>query len=290
MSLTSNVAGAPQDLEALGTRLRERERAVKQQRRLGRIALQIGALILVFGSWELVGRLRLVNPLFISTPSAIAVAFFHELFGGPLLRQLGVTMVETIVGFTIAAVAGILSALILHQARILQQAFQPFIAAVNSMPRLALAPLFVLWFGISSPSRIALVVSITYFVIVYNTYAGLQAANRDHLLLAKVLGAGRVQVFRIFMLPAATPALVAGIQLGLQSAFVGAIIGEMLSGGTGLGAQVNIYLTEYATDKVFADLLLMAIVSAALGVGVGAIEKWALSWRQLEYREMEGNG
>lgn len=290
MSLTSEIAGTPQDVEALGYRLRQRERQVRRQRRVGRIALQVGALIVVFGSWELVSDLELLNPLFISKPSAIAVAFVHELFGGPLLPNLAVTMLETVVGFSIAAAAGILSGLILHQVRILQQAFQPLIAAVNSMPRLALAPLFVLWFGINSGSRIALVISITYFIIVYNTYAGLQAANRDHLMLAKVLGAGRVRVFRTFMLPAAIPAIVAGIQLGLQSAFVGAIIGEMLSGGSGLGAQVNVYLTQYATEKVFADLVLMAIVSATIATGVGAIEKWALSWRRLEYREMEGNG
>src|SRR5262249_31092710 len=131
---------------------------------------------------------------------------------------------------------------------------------------------------------IALVVTMVFFVVLLNTYAGFAAADRDHLMLAKVLGASRWKRFFSFLFPSAIPAIFVGLQLGLTYSFMGAVIGEIITGGSGLGALIATYSAAYDSAKVFADLLLMAIVATALSGLIKAVEFRLLGWRRHELR------
>ncbi|KXF50002.1 hypothetical protein AXA44_22015 [Rhodococcus sp. SC4] len=246
--------------------------------------LQVGVLTLIVVAWEFIVNAGVMQELYVSKPSAIVDAFRDGMLSGALLTDLKVTLYETLVGFALATVAGIVVGLILYQVPLLNAVFRPFFTAFNNLPRLALAPLFVLWFGLGSASKIVLVLSLCFFIVMFNTYAGLQNANRDHLLLAKTLGAKRMTLFRKFVLPSAVPTIFAGLQLALTYAFLSAVVGEMLSGSTGLGASMQLSLTSYRTADFFAALILLVIVATTFSGIMRIIERKQLHWKSYEMR------
>jgi NitT/TauT family transport system permease protein len=247
-------------------------------------SLRILALIVVLGGWQFSAATRLLNPLFVSEPSSVVLAFLKDLDKGTLLTPLGATLYETLVGFLIGSLIGNVLAFLLYELPIVEKAMHPFLTAVNNLPRFALAPLLVLWFGLGSVSRIALVVSLVFFIAFLNTYTGLRSAERDHLLLGATLGASRVQMQRLFIIPSALPSVFAGLQLSLTYSFLTAVVAEMLSGGAGVGAQLVITASSYEMDQFFAFLLALVIVSTVLAAIMRMIEAKVLSWRTIELR------
>jgi NitT/TauT family transport system permease protein len=250
-------------------------------------SLRLLALVLLFGSWELSARVGWVKPLFTSQPSAIFPALWTSLRGNLVLVDLPVSLYEMLAGFLIGSALGIGVGLVLHEFPLANEVLQPFLTAFNSMPRIALAPLFVLWFGLGPASKIVLVVSLVFFIVLVNTTAGLKASDRDYLLLARTLGAGRWTTFRKFVFPAATPTIFAGLQLGLVYSLLGTIAGEMLGGTGGVGARMAVAVNTFHTDEFFAALLFLVILSTALGTLVRRLELWLLHWRFVEMRGLE---
>jgi NitT/TauT family transport system permease protein len=257
-------------------------------RRTAVITLQILVLVLVLGSWQLVSDLDIGNPLFTSAPTKIAKALWTGLTHGDTLVNLGTTLFETIVGFVVSVVIGTVFGVLFYGVPFLQEVFRPYVAALNSLPRLALTPLFILWFGIGSGGRIALIITITSFIVLVNTLAGLQNASRDHLLLARTVGAGPVQTFTKFMLPSAAPAIFAGLQLGLTFSFLGAVIAELISGGSGLGAEISSDQSNFDTAGMFADLFLIGVVAAVLAGLMRLAERYLMAWREVDLRGFSG--
>lgn len=252
------------------------------QSRVGRALGHLLVFVIFVAAWQLIVALGWVDPHYLSAPTDIAKAFVRGLGSSTLLVALGVTLFETLVGFLLAAIAGGVFGLLLYQFPTLNRLATPYITAFNSLPRLALAPLFVVWFGFDSTSRIAVVVSLVFFIVTLNTFAGLQNADSDHLLLATTLGATRRQLFRTFILPSAVPTIFAGLQLGLTYAFLGAVVSEMLSGSSGLGAQLTITLSTFQTPDFFATLLLLVIVATAISLAVRRLERRILRWQHFE--------
>jgi NitT/TauT family transport system permease protein len=246
------------------------------------LVIEIVVLAVVLGSWQLCAETGALNPIFISDPSSIASAFYTSIASGSLFSPLGTTLYETLVGFGIGVAIGNVLALLLHEIPILERALQPFLTALNNLPRFALAPLFVLWFGLGSMSRILLVVSLVFFIGFVNTYAGLQNASRDHLLLGATLGVRRFELFRLFILPSALPSIFAGLQLGLTYSFLTAVVAEMLSGGSGIGAQLVTTAASYEMASFFAFLVALVIVATGLSVIMRGLESQLLRWRKVE--------
>jgi NitT/TauT family transport system permease protein len=261
-------------------------RQARARRRALSLSLQLATILVLAVVWQLMANAGWVNPLFTSKPTAIVSAFYNGFADGSFWSPLSTTLFETLVGFGISVVLGVSFALVSYWIPLLHEATSGLVTAANNLPRLALAPLFVLWFGIGAESRIVLVVSLSFFVVLINTYAGLQNADRDHLLLARVLGAGRWKTFVAFILPAATATIFAGLRLALAFAFVGAVIGEIIMGGTGLGAQLVIFQDAYRTADVMALLAVMAIVATAMTALVGLLERRLLRWREYEFRSL----
>jgi NitT/TauT family transport system permease protein len=215
-------------------------------------------------------------------------ALVSGLTDGSLLSGLGTTLTETVIGFAIASVAGLLVAIAFYFWPLAERVFRPYMIAANNMPRLALTSLFVLWLGVGTWSHIVLVITMVFFVVLMNSYVGFTSTSRDNLILAKVLGASRIQLFTRFLLPGAVPGIFVGLQLGLTYSFMGAVIGEIITGGTGLGALISTYQATFDTAKVFADLLLMAIVATILSTLIRAVEVRLLGWRRHELRGLSG--
>ncbi|PRZ43976.1 NitT/TauT family transport system permease protein [Antricoccus suffuscus] len=282
----TSSAATPDDRPTPTRSFTKPRRRLHEQRRIV-FPLQIAVFVLIVAVWEIAARTGIVEELYVSKPSSIAAAFWHSMISGELVGELGTTLYETLVGFAIAAILGIGAGLLMYQIPLLNAVVQPYLTAFNNLPRLALAPLFVLWFGLASMSKIVLVVSLCFFIVTFNTYAGLQNANRDHLLLAKTLGAKRFTLFRKFVLPSAVPTTFAGLQLALTYAFLSAVVGEMLSGSSGLGAVLQLALTSYRTEDFFATLLLLVVVATIFSGVMRLVERRILRWKQYELQGVE---
>lgn len=251
--------------------------------------LQLLAAVALFGSWEIMASTGLINADFTSQPSAFVKAFANGFASGEYWPMLGMTLYEVFVGFGIAVVLGLVAGFFLAESKLLDTVARPFLTGFNNIPRIALAPLFVLWFGLGPLSRIVLVVSMAFFIVAFSTKAGMQAANRDHLLLAKTLGASRFARFRKFILPAALPATFAGIQLALTYSFMGAVAGEMLSGNQGVGGYLALSMNTFATDEFFGAMLALVIVSLFFSAMLDLTERRLLKWRLIEMRGLDGH-
>src|SRR5262249_5458049 len=214
------------------------------------------ALVAAFVAiWKLAGATGTFNPIFIGTPEGTFRQFFLQFLNYRVLAtDLGYTVVETLFGFAIGSISGMLAAVMLFRSPAARRAVAPLVVAANSLPRVALAPLFVLWFGLGVASKVALVVSLVFFVMLTTTLAGLTQPNRDHELLARSLGASRRQHILYFVVPAAVPTIVAGLELSLTYSFLGAVAGEIVGGSNGIGVRLTAYANSFEIDKFLALL------------------------------------
>ncbi|HET9692624.1 MAG TPA: ABC transporter permease [Acidimicrobiales bacterium] len=275
--------------EAVADRGRPSPRRGRARRRSATVLVaQVVVLGVLFGSWQALAATKVLDPNFVSEPSQFFPAFWHGVDGGSLLSLVGTTLYETAVGFVIATVLGLFAGYLLAEFKAIDAVFRPFLTGFNSIPRIALAPLFVLWFGLGSLSRIVLIVSLGFFIVAFNTYAGLQGVNRDHLLLARALGARRAERFFKFVLPSAAPSIFAGIQLALTYAFLGAVVGEMLTGSAGLGGYLALKMGTFDTTDFFGGLLLLIVVALVVSAAFRALETRLLRWKIIELRGTRG--
>ena len=218
--------------------------------------------VIVLGVWEWAGRSGAISPIFFSYPSAIGVALVEGLRGDLITLDARYTVIATIVGFVTASLAGVLVAFGLSQVPYLRKLLSPIFTAFNSLPRVALAPLFVLWFGIGLLSHIVLAASLTFFVVFANTMGGIESVDQDHLLLARLQGATRWQTFRWFIVPSALPSMFVGLELGFIFAMLGTVSGEMIAGEAGFGVRLQRDAGVFNTKGYFATLLVLVLVSA----------------------------
>lgn len=245
---------------------------------LARLAL----LALLLGGWEFAVNRGWVDALFTSKPSAIFQALADHWID--YLQPLSVTMYEAIVGFGVGSAFGIAVAVVVAENFTVDRITRPFLTAFNALPRIAFTPLFVLWFGFGPLSKIVLVFTLVFFIVLASSVAGLKSAARDSLLLAKVLGVNRWQRLWYFRLPGAVPSLFAGLQLGIVYSFLGAIVAEMMGGSGGLGGQLQIAITNYRTDEFFAQVVLLLIVTLLISAILQVVESRILRWRAIELR------
>ncbi|GAC1606411.1 MAG: ABC transporter permease [Acidimicrobiales bacterium] len=259
-------------------------RRKKTTHKVRNASLQLLVFIVLFGSWQLLAGAKIVDPAFTSEPTQFFPSFYHGVFEGKLIPLMGTTLYETFYGFAVATLLGLVAGYLLAEFKIIDTVARPFLTGFNSLPRIALAPLFVLWFGLGSMSRVVLIVSLSFFIVAFNTYAGLQGVNRDHLLLSRSLGASRAERFFKFVLPSATPAIFAGLQLALTYAFLGAVVGEMLSGSQGLGGYLALEMGTFNTTAFFGGLVLLIIVALIVSRLVQMAENRLLRWRAAELR------
>lgn len=241
---------------------------------------QIATLIAIGLLWEYVARNGIVDPLFIGTPSKIIGFFVNELFvTHKLADDMMWTLASTAVAFVLGSAAGIATGLIFVSSSWIEKFCEPFFAALNALPRIALAPLFLLWFGLGIASKIALGFSLTYFIVLSSTVAGARSVDRDFLTLARTLGASPARVFTRITLVSAVPTLFSGLRLGLIYALLGVIAGEIISAQHGLGQQLSYLAGTFQIDGVFAVLLLLALIGSGLTYGMSALESRLIRWR-----------
>jgi NitT/TauT family transport system permease protein len=268
---------APVDTTARAEARRRKRRA--DSRAFGKLlALRLAFLAGVLALWELVVAVGWVEPFWISRPSRVILRIVELLPTQQLYTDAAFTMKSVLIGFLISAVAGIASACLLYKYRTLQKTVDPYILALYSMPRLALAPLFIIWFGVGSASKIALVVSLAYFIFLLNTYSGLVNVNPRLISQVRLMGASDWFIFRRVSLPASVPWLLSGARVALGFSLIGAIVGELIVAEQGLGLRIARASGLFDTTGVFAYLVIVAGLGMLFDQGVRLLEKSLAAW------------
>ena len=241
-------------------------------------ALQIVSVVVVLGVWEWLAAVGVLNPLFFSRPSAIAAFIIEN--AASLLSDALVTFQATVLGFVIGSIAGVAAAFLVASVPLLDRVLQPWISVLMSIPRVALAPLFLLWFGITELSKVALAVSIVFFMVLVSTSAGLKSIPPDLDALGRAFHASPWQRLRTILLPSCVPSIFAGLRLGVVTSILGVVSSEMVASSSGLGQKVVLYGQNFNSAGVFSVLVLLAVITTAMTALVAWSEHRLLRWQR----------
>ena len=230
--------------------------------------------------WEMFGRQ--VNPLFLSYPSAIARASAQVLATGEFQRQALVSLQVFAIGLGAALVLGIALGLLMGRYRLAEYLFDPYVYAFDATPRVALIPILLLWFGLGSPSRVAIVFLSGLFPVLMNTFSGVRTVSSGLVDVGRAYGAHERQLFAKIILPAALPFIMAGVRLAIGRALIGIITAEMFAAVTGLGSLLIRYSSALATDKFFVPVIFLSLLGVILNGAVEKLQKRLAPWKETE--------
>lgn len=247
--------------------------------RLPRWFLMTVLMVLLLGSWQLVTSLKIVSPLILPSPGA---TFTDLLFVGKnlisgtyMLKAFWVTMQEVLWGFVVALGLGVTLGVIVGETSVGERAVMPYIVAIDTMPKLAFAPLFVAWLGFGIGSKVALAAFISVFPIVVGTAAGLHAADENARMLFKSIGASRLQTLIKLKIPTGLPQFFTGLKIASISVVSGAIAGEFLGGGNGFGELIRVAASQLDTPRVFSLIIYLSFL--------GLVMFGVVSWMQYKF-------
>jgi NitT/TauT family transport system permease protein len=249
------------------------ERRSRWQLMLTRLVLAAALL----GLWEY-GTGRWFDPFWFSSPVRIAQHFVIWA-QGDLLEHLIVTLRETFVGYTAGTFAGIMTGALLARMEFLGKVLDPFILAANGIPRIALAPLFIIWFGIGEPSKMVLASLLSFFLCFYATLSGLRSVDPAHIAIARVMGANERQTFLKVVLPAASPWIITAMKVSVPFALVGAIVGEFMAATAGLGYKIQLYTAQFDTTGAVTGIFVLMVVVIVFNTVLNRLEAHVLRWR-----------
>ena len=221
-----------------------------------------------------------LDPFFVSRPSAIALRIGEWIGTGMLWGHLFITLEESLLGLIVGAGLGISVGFGLARAPFVAAVCDPYIKMLNAVPRVVLAPLFLLWLGLGIWSKVALAVTLVFFVMFFSTYQGVRDADRVLIDNVRMLGATERQLVRHVLVPSALTWIFASLQTSLGFAMVGAVVGEYLGATRGLGYVISQAEGTFDTTGVFAGMTVLAVVVVIASAGVTRLERWLLRWKQ----------
>jgi NitT/TauT family transport system permease protein len=246
-------------------------------------ARRVASVILALALWELAAR-AIDNPLFFVSLSDVAMRGVQLWQDGTLQVHIETSLEELAIGLSLGIVAGILIGVVMASATAVEDLFDPWVSMVYSMPIIALAPLFVLWFGIGIASKVAIVFLMSIFPVLINSHVGLKTADKDYIEAARSFGSSPAQIFRKVRFPSAVPFIVSGIRNAISRGLIGVVVAEFFGSQAGLG-----YLIQYSAQTFDTKALFVGVFILAFG-GIGAvevlrrIERWLAPWRTEDER------
>lgn len=273
------VAAGPQDVRS-PHRLTPRQR-VRRHKALV-YGLRIVVLVGVLGFWQLSVQLWF-DPFFYSMPSLIwdklVVWFTEGTAQGSIWLQILTTLQEAVYGFVIGALAGIVLGILLGRARLLAEVLQPYIQALNAVPRIVLSALFIIWFGLGMQSKIATAVVLVFFPVFFNAFQGAREADGNLVNNARILGASRMQVLRSIVVPSATSWILASLHTAFGFALIGAIVGEYAGATRGIGLLISTAQGSFDAAGIYAGMVISTALALGAEVILGGVERKLLRWR-----------
>ncbi|HEY6701637.1 MAG TPA: ABC transporter permease [Pseudolabrys sp.] len=222
---------------------------------------------------------RLVDNFFISNPIDVGTRLAGWVGDGSLFLHLWATVYATVVGFFVGAVGGVVLGIWLGVSPFTSRLLSPYLNALNALPKVALAPLFVLWFGLGLESKIALAAVLVLFLVFLNTYAGVREVDQDLIDGARLMKATRTQLIGKVIIPSAMSWVFAGLKISVPYALIGAVLGEMIAANRGLGYLVQFSGSQFDSAGVFAVLIVIALLAVALNFLVEIMQHRIQQWR-----------
>ncbi len=251
--------------------------------RLGDVAYPAAALVLMLAAWEWGVALLGIGAYLLPPPSLVVRAIGDMAADGSLWANAQVTLVETLGGFAIALAAGIVAGALIAQSRLLERTVYGYIVAIQTLPKIALAPLFVAWFGFGLSSKIGVAALIAFFPILVNVIVGLKSCDAGKIDLMKTLSASRWQIFRFVRLPSALPYIMAGVDVAIVFALTGAIVGEFVGATAGLGYQMVLSNSQMEVPKVYGVLMVLGLLGVLLHGAVELLRRRLLGWMPTDH-------
>jgi len=251
---------------------------------------QLALLVIIFVLWHVLTTPGLVPPLFFADDRQAAFFFGEPLkifariwawFVGDadIYQHLWVTLIETVLAFAFGAAAGLAGGLWLALSPLAGAILEPYVKALNSMPRIILAPIFAVWFGLDIASKVALGVTLVFFIVFFNVYQGVKEVSPVVLANARMLGASRRQLLRSVYLPSATSWVFSSLHTSVGLAFVGAVVGEYLGSARGVGYLIHQAEGVFDINTVMAGILVLTGFALLLDAAVGRIEQRLMKWQ-----------
>jgi NitT/TauT family transport system permease protein len=234
-------------------------------------------LALLLG-WELASD-RLIGSFWVSSPSRIAGYFVTIVRSGELFGHVGVTLLAAVSGYAIGAAAGVIVGFLLAEFPAVARVLDPYIRAFYGIPRIALAPLFIIWFGIGIMSKVVLVVLVVFFLVFASTYAGVKNVDPALVNVVRIFGGDRWDVVRKVTLPASVPWILNGLELSVPYALVGAVTGEFIASSRGLGYLIALHSNLFFTTGAMTGIVLLAATVLVASLFIGRLERRLLRWR-----------
>jgi NitT/TauT family transport system permease protein len=253
-------------------------------RAVWRVARGAGAIVAVLIVWEVIVRVFHVPDYLLPPPTQIFARMVAE--RELLIQYMYVTLAETVLGFALAVSLGVAAAILVTTSERIKDVVMPLIVVTQLVPKVAIAPLILIWFGYGIPSKIVMAFLIAFFPIVIDMIAGLTMVEKELVDLLRSLGASRWKIFVKAQIPNSLPFLFSGMRISITLAIIGAIVGEFVGGSSGLGYLIVVATSQLKTELVFASLVVLTIVGFALFTIVGMAERFFIPWSSRERDEL----
>jgi NitT/TauT family transport system permease protein len=246
--------------------------------RLGIIATQATILVIILAVWQF-GVTDASLPYF-SRPSLVAAKLYELLTHQDIYRHMYVTLTEIALGYALGASFGLVLGFVLGRSSFLSATFEPYIMGLYSIPKIALAPVFIVWLGLGMASKVAVVFIASFFLVFFNTYSGLLSINEEFVRLARLMGASWPQTVVRVILPAAAPQIFLGLRIAVPYAVIGAVIGEYIGASEGLGYFILYASQTYDAPSLFAGIIILVAIVFLANFGLSRLEGRVIRWRK----------
>lgn len=253
-------------------------RSIAARASLGRRLASLALLVVFVGAWQLAAQFW-IKPVWISSPVLVWGRLGQSLSDGSLARNTWATFEETLIGLAVGVVLGIAAGIALARLRNTAKILDPYLMGAYSLPRVALAPFFVLWFGIGLESKALLVASIAFFPVLFNVRQGMESIDPDLADAMRSMRAGPRSMLAQVVMPSVVPWIVSAIKIGIGMALIGAVVGELVGADRGLGWQVGQSINNFDMTGAVLSLIVMALIAMVLYYLMSSLERMLFQWR-----------
>ncbi|EEG76783.1 ABC transporter permease [Dethiobacter alkaliphilus] len=259
----------------------EHKEYLRRQRiyRLQIFAVQILLLLGFIALWEVAATQRWIDPFITSQPSRVMRTLVSLHNEGNLYMHTGITVFETVVGFTLGTVIGTVIAVILWWSKFISAVLDPYLVVLNSLPKIALGPIIIVWAGQGMTAIIAMALLISVVVTILGVYSGFSQVDANKIKLLQSFGASRWQILKKVILPASVPTIISALKINVGLSWVGVIVGEFLVSRAGLGYLIVYGGQVFRLDLVMTGVIILSVAAAVMYQGVVLLEKFAMKWR-----------
>lgn len=242
--------------------------------------LSLLLLLAILIGWELIARFNIVHELILPGPMFVIASIFELLAAPFFYTHLGITLYESLAGFAIGSILSIVLALIVVSVPILYKVLNPFIIVIQAVPKVALAPIFVTWFGFGITAKVVMAVAICFFPTFINTVVGLKSVDEESKLLFQSMVASKKDLFLKLSIPTALPYIFAGLKASLTFSLIGAIVGEFMGADKGIGMLINTFNFQLEMDKVYALIIILSLIALLLYFIIEWLDKKIVFWTE----------